>query len=110
MIHLLGLPVGWREAALGSALVQPSRQIGICMDRLTDPPKLEVSLTGPRARSPQTFETGTARGGTGCSRNCEIRIDDAGSPFWLTDPSRNGIRFNDAATPIANDQRHPLRN
>ncbi len=108
--HVQGPPVGWRQAAFGSALVQLSGRSGIFMDRLPDSPKLEVSLTGPRERAPQTFETGTPRSWTGRTRNREIPRDDAGAPLWLTDQSTNATRPKDAATPIASDQRHPLRN
>lgn len=92
------------------------------MDGLTDPPKLELSLTGLRGRPPQRFEIGAAGGWIGRGRDCEIQIDDpdrfislkharidyAGGQFWLTDQSTNGTRLNNAATPIASGQRYPL--
>jgi type VI secretion system protein ImpI len=93
------------------------------MDSWRDPPKLELSLTGPRGRLPQTFQIGAAGGWIGRGRDCEINIDDpdrfvslkharidyVGGQFWLTDQSTNGTHLNDAVKPIESGRRYPLR-
>lgn len=58
-------------------------RITIFMDGQREPPKLEVSLTGPHGRPPQRFQIGAAGGWIGRGRDCEIKIGDGAADSSL---------------------------
>lgn len=71
------------EAAPRRALARLPQRITIFMDGQREPPKLEVSLTGPHGRPPQRFQIGAAGGWIGRGRDCEIKIGDGAADSSL---------------------------